>query len=389
MSLPIFARLIARQAWKQSERMNHFQRVWKDRSGIRWLTPWVSKVSRLCLVLARTVTRAFRARISVRASNHQRNIKPIISMNEITYLGLDISKNKLDLAGPNIKPLTFKNNNNDITRLLKFISKQTLGTSHIVLEPSGGYERMVILACEKANIPVCKVDPYQVRSFARSMGKLSKTDKHDAIILALFGKERRPRVMKPHDATLETLRVLYDRRLHLVKLQVQESNRLETALPAMRDHLEASLKFITQQLLEIETLMKSHIISNPEIEKKVERLKSVKGVGDQTARTLIVHMPELGGLTDKESAALVGVAPYNKDSGNYSGHRSTKGGRYHVRNILYMAAIAASRFNPILKNFYHRLIANGKKPKVALVAVMRKLIILLNKLIKNPNFVLA
>ena len=308
-------------------------------------------------------------------------------MNQITYLGLDISKNKLDLAGVDIKHLTFENNNKGIGQLLKFLSKLT--SLHLVLEPSGGYERMAILAFEKANIPVCKVDPYQVRSFARSMGKLAKTDKIDAIILALFGTERRPRVMKPHDAMLENLRMLYDRRQHLVHSQVQESNRLETALPAMRQHLDASLKFIAQQLLEIEVLIKNLIASNEEIGKKVDRLKSVKGVGDQTARALIVHMPELGDLTDKESAALGGVAPYNKDSGKHSGYRSIRGGRYHVRNVLYMAAVAASRSNPILKTFYHRLIANGKKPKVALVAVMRKLIILLNKLIKNPNFVLA
>ena len=308
-------------------------------------------------------------------------------MNQITYLGLDISKNKLDLAGVDIKHLTFENNNKGIGQLLKFLSKLT--SLHLVLEPSGGYERMAILAFEKANIPVCKVDPYQVRSFARSMGKLAKTDKIDAIILALFGTERRPRVMKPHDAMLENLRMLYDRRQHLVHSQVQESNRLETALPAMRQHLDASLKFIAQQLLEIEALIKNLIASNEEIRKKADRLKSVKGVGDQTARALIVHMPELGDLTDKESAALVGVAPYNKDSGKHSGYRSIRGGRYHVRNVLYMAAVAASRSNPILKTFYHRLIANGKKPKVALVAVMRKLIILLNKLIKNPNFVLA
>lgn len=308
-------------------------------------------------------------------------------MNQITYLGLDISKNKLDLAGVDIKHLTFENNNKGIGKLLKFLSKLT--SLHLVLEPSGGYERMAILAFEKANIPVCRVDPYQVRSFARSMGKLAKTDKIDAAILALFGKERHPRVMKPHDAMLENLQMLYDRRQHLVHSQVQESNRLETALPAMREHLKASLKFIAQQLLEIEVLIKNLIASNEEIGKKINRLKSVKGVGDQTARTLIVHMPELGDLTDKESAALVGVAPYNKDSGKHSGYRSIRGGRYHVRNVLYMAAVAAARSNPILKTFYHRLIANGKKPKVALVAVMRKLIILLNKLIKNPNFVLA
>lgn len=310
-------------------------------------------------------------------------------MSKNTYFGLDISKDKLDLAGPDIKHHTFDNNSKGIAALLKFISKLALPSPHLVLEPSGGYERLVILSCQEAKLPICKADPYQVRAFARSMGKSAKTDKHDAIVLALFGKERTPRVIKQYDSALEDLKALYRRRQHLIKLQVQESNRLETALPSMRAHLKSSLKFIAKQLLEIETLMKTSIASHEEIEKKVNRLKSVKGVGDQTARTLIVLMPELGDLTDKESAALVGVAPYNKDSGKYCGYRSIRGGRTHVRNILYMAAISASRFNPILKTFYHRLLANGKKPKVALTAVMRKLIIVLNKLIKNPNFALA
>ncbi len=189
-------------------------------------------------------------------------------MNEITYLGLDISKNKLDLAGPNIKHDTFKNNSKGIAQLLKFLSTLKLSSPHLVLEPSGGYERLLVLCCEKNNFPICKVDPYQVRCFARSKGKLAKTDKHDATILALFGKERRPRVMKPSDSTLENLRMLYDRRQHLVKSQVQESNRLETALPAMQQHLKSSLQFIADQLLEIEVLIKNLITSNKEIEKK-------------------------------------------------------------------------------------------------------------------------
>lgn len=305
----------------------------------------------------------------------------------ITYLGLDISKNKLDLAGPNIKHHTFENNNKGIAQLLKLLT--TLGSLHIILEPSGGYEQVVLSSLIKTNIPVSRVVPYQVRSFARSLGKLAKTDKIDASLLAQFGKERQPRPFKHYDESLDSLRCLYQRREQLLRLKNQDSNRLITASKTLQKHLQLSLKFYSKQLIQITAMIQKEIAANKEAKAKVERLTSVQGVGCQTALTLLLSMPELGSLNDKESAALVGVAPYNKDSGNYSGYRSIRGGRASVRKILYMAALSAARFNPILRSFYQRLLSSGKKPKVALTAVMRKLIILLNLLLKNPNFTLA
>ena len=308
--------------------------------------------------------------------------------NSTIYLGLDISKSKLDLAGPNIKHQSFDNTPEGITKLIELLQSSAL-SAYIVLEPTGGYERSVILAMERAKITVCRINPYQARAFATSMGKLAKTDKIDALMLARFGADRQPRPMSSYDEKQEALRVMYDRRQQLVRLQTCDSNHLETAIPSMRKHLETSLKFIAKQIAEIELMISEYFASNTELQENVDRLTSVQGVGIQTATVALAHMPELGNLSDKEAAALVGVAPYNKDSGNHSGHRSIRGGRRQVRNILFMAAISAARFNPILKTFYKRLIADGKPAKVALIAVARKLIVLLNLMLKNPNFSLA
>lgn len=308
--------------------------------------------------------------------------------NDTTYLGLDISKRLLDLAGPGIKHHIFENNPQGITNLIKFL-KTSSPSARLVLEPTGGYERSVLLALEEAAIPACRVNAYQVRAFAKSLGKLAKTDKIDATILAQFGKDRRPRVMPPYDEGQENLRMMYDRRQQLLRLQTQESNRLETAIPPMRKQLEESLKFVAKQIKEMNQMIENHIISHPETKRKIDRLKSVKGIGDQTAIVALAYMPELGELSAKEVAALAGLAPYNNDSGRRSGYRSVCGGRYQVRQVLYMAAISAARYNPILSAFYQHLIAQGKKPKVALTAVMRKLIVLLNLLLQNPNFSLA
>lgn len=309
-------------------------------------------------------------------------------INSITYLGLDISKHKLDLAGSGVKHQTFENTSEGITKLIELL-QSSAASAYIVLEPTGGYERSVILALEKEKITVCRINPFQARAFATSMGKLAKTDKIDALMLARFGAERQPRPMSCYDEKQEDLRVMYDRRQQLVRLQTCESNRLETAIPSMRKHLEVSLKFIGKQIAEVELMISEHISNNLELQKKVNRLTSVQGVGLQTATVALAYMPELGKLSDKQAAALVGVAPYNKDSGNHSGHRSIRGGRRQVRNILYMAALCAVRFNPVLKTFYNRLIAGGKPAKIALIAVARKLILLLNLMLKNPNFSLA
>ena len=308
--------------------------------------------------------------------------------NSTHYLGLDISKNKLDLGGPSMKSQTFANTTQGIASLVKTLMASA-PLAHIVLEPTGGYERSVVLALEKAKMTVCKVNPYQVHAFIRSMGKLAKTDKIDALMLAQFGSQRHPRPIRPYDEQQENLRAMYDRRQQLINLQTRESNRLGTAIPSMRKHLEESLVFLEKQLLEINKMICELIAANSEMQKKIDRIKSVKGLGDQTANVVLAYMPELGEIEDKQASALLGVAPYNKDSGNHSGYRSIKGGRHNVRSIFYMAAIAAARFNPILSSFYQRLVAKGKKPKVALIAVARKLIVLLNRMLKNPNFSLA
>ena len=283
----------------------------------------------------------------------------MINKNSIHYLGLDISKNKLDLAGPHIKHKTFTNTENGITSLVNFLLS-SLPSARIVLEPTGGYERSTILALEKAKITVCRVNAYHVRAFARSMGKLAKTDKIDAMILAQFGEQRHPRVMRPYDASQENLQVMHARRQQLLNLQTRESNRLETTIPSMRKHLENSLSFLATQLAEINIMITQHIAANPEMQKKIDRLKLVKGVGDQTANVVVAYLPELGEIEDQQAAALVGVAPYNNDSGKHAGHRSIRGGRHEIRSVLYMAAVSAVRSNSILSVFYHRLLKQGK-----------------------------
>jgi transposase len=309
----------------------------------------------------------------------------------IIYLGLDVSKGKLDLSGTknnNIKYQSFKNTSKGIKELLHFL-KPLASTIQIILEPTGGYERDIINALGGAQIAFSRVNAYQVRSFATGMGRLAKTDKIDAMVLAEFGEHRKPKPTQPLEQAQEELRVLFDRRGQLINAQTRESNRLETALPTMKPHLKKSLKFIKTQIEEIDVMINEYFATHQETQEKINRLQLVKGVGKQTATAFVTYVPELGKISDKQAAALVGVAPFNRDSGKTNKYRSIRHGRPQVRTILYMAALCASKKNHILKKFYSRLIAQGKPAKVALVAVMRKLVMLLNHMIKNPNFSLA
>lgn len=308
-----------------------------------------------------------------------------------TYLGLDISKGKLDLSGTEnnkINHQTFENTSKGIKSLLHFL-KPLAPNIQIILEPTGGYERNVVNALGKAQIAFSKINPYQIRSFATGIGKLAKTDEIDALVLAKFGEHCKPKLTQPLDETQEELRDLYDRREQLINAQTRESNRLETVSPKMEAHLKKSLKFIKSQIKEIDGMIDEYFSTHPETQEKLNRLQSVKGVGKQTATVFIAYMPELGTISNKAAAALVGIAPFNRDSGKTYKYRSIQRGRYQIRHVLYMAAVCASRRNRILKEFYCRLIAQGKPAKVALVAVMRKLVILLNHMLKNPNFSLA
>ncbi len=307
------------------------------------------------------------------------------------YLGLDVSKEKLDLSGTETNKIeyqVFKNTSKGIKALMQVLKRLTPSVQ-IILEPTGGYELHAVEALGAAQITFSKINPYQVRSFATGIGKLAKTDKIDAMVLAKFGEHCTPQPTQPLDIAQEELRDLYDRRQQLLNARTRESNRLETASSKMKTHLKESLCFINKQLQKIDAMIEQHFFANPQTQEKINRLQSVKGVGKQTATAFAVYMPELGQVSGKVAAALVGVAPFNRDSGKTRGYRSIQRGRPQIRHVLYMAAVSASRSNRFLKEFYLRLRAQGKPTKVALVAVMRKLVMLLNHMIKNPNFSLA
>ncbi|MFZ4116529.1 MAG: IS110 family transposase [Chthoniobacterales bacterium] len=309
----------------------------------------------------------------------------------ITYLGLDVSKVKLDLSGTEnstIKHQIFENTSKGIKELIHFLRSLTTSLQ-IVLEPTGGYERLVIEALRKAQIVFSRVNAHQVRAFAIGLGWLAKTDKIDAFILAKFGECAQPKPSQFAEKAEEELRALYDRRQQLISIQTSECNRLETALPAMKSHLMESLCFINKQIKKIDLMIEKYFSKHPQTQEKIRRLQSVVGVGKQTATAFVVYMPELGKISHKAAAALVGVAPFNRDSGKTFKNRSIQRGRSQLRRVLYMAAVCASQRNHILKKFYARLKAQGKPAKLALVAVMRKLVMLLNHMMENPNFSLA
>jgi transposase len=306
---------------------------------------------------------------------------------QVIHLGLDVAKAHLDLAGPGIKEQRFGNDAAGRAELISVL----MGIKdpvQVVCEASGGYEKAVLETLVAAGVRASRVHAEDVRHFARSRGQRAKNDRLDAELLAEFGRERRPRLWQPVEAVREELRALHDRRRQLVELRTKESNRLETASARLAQLLEKSIAFLDAQIAEVDELLEQHIDSDPGLKAEAERLTSVRGVGPVTAMALLSHLPELGRVSDKEIAALVGVAPFAKDSGTLQGRRTIRGGRVAVRNVLYMAAVAASRWNPILRDFYQRLIAKGKPAKLALTAVMRKLIVLLNRLAANPNFTL-
>jgi transposase len=309
------------------------------------------------------------------------------TVKETIYFGLDVAKAHLDLAGPGIKEQRFENNPQGFTALVAALSA-VKDRAQVICEASGGYEKAVLEALVSRGLRASRVHAEDVRYFARSRGQRAKNDRLDAGLLAEFGRERRPRPWQPMEANREELRALHDRRRQLVELRTKESNRLENASPRLKGLLEKSIAFLDAQIKEVDELLQQHIDSNPELKAQSERLTSVQGVGPVTAMALLSHLPELGRVSDKEISALVGVAPFAKDSGTLQGRRTIRGGRVAVRNVLYMAAVAASRWNPILRDFYQRLVAKGKPAKLALTAVMRKLIVLLNRLAANPDFTL-
>lgn len=298
------------------------------------------------------------------------------------FVGIDVSKDRLDIARhPTGEREAVPNAEPAITALVARL--QTCHPTLIVLEATGGFELAVTAALAAAQQPVVVVNPRQVRDFAKATGQLAKTDALDAAILAQFAEVVRPALRPVPEATTQALAAVLARRRQLVAMRTAESNRLGTALPPVRKGIRAHLAWLDRQLAQLDEDLTRAIRESPVWREKDDLLQSAPGVGPVLARTLLAALPELGTLTRQQIAALVGVAPLNRDSGTWRGRRRVWGGRAQVRAALYMSALVATRFNPVVRAFYQRLCAAGKAKKVALTACMRKLLTILNAMLKH------
>jgi transposase len=298
------------------------------------------------------------------------------------FVGIDVSKARLDIAWrPSGAMESFPNNKTGIKSLLKQLC--TVKPVLIVLEASGGIERALVRALVAAELPLTVANPRQVRDFAKATGQLAKTDVLDAQILARFAEAMRPALRPlPDEMTLE-LRALIGRRRQITEMLAAEKNRLSRAPRQVQKRIEAHIRWLQSELERYDEELDQTIRQSPIWREQENLLKSVPGIGSIISRTVLAELPELGSLNRKQIAALVGVAPLNWDSGLLRGRRVIWGGRAHVRTALYMAALTASRCNPVIRDFYKRLRAAGKKPNVALVACMRKLVVILNAILKH------
>lgn len=301
-------------------------------------------------------------------------------------LGVDVSKDKLDFVfsdgGP---PQSIANTEEQIVRqLIQPIDHPD--TTLVVLEATGGYEERVVSLLHQHHIALAVVNPRRVRDFAQAIGRDAKTDPIDAQVIAFYGQVVQPQPQAAQSEDDKKLRALVERRRQLLELLTQENNRLQqTPDPEIRGYIQESIHTLKKQLQAIDQRLAQCVQNNSVHARKVEILQSVKGLGPVAISTFLAELPELGQLNRSEIAKLVGVAPINRDSGTQSRQRRTGGGRSYVRRVLYMATLTATRFNPLLKTFYQRLLHNGKPKKVALMAAMRKLITILNTLLKNDR----
>jgi transposase len=306
----------------------------------------------------------------------------------IVYIGADVAKAEIvwDVRG---KCMRCPNTPEALRKMLGVIAR-LCGTIQVVCESSGGYERLLLKTCAELQLRASRIEPGRARHHALAQGRLAKTDPLDAKVLSSYGEAHQPEPQTPASQAQRDLTALRDRCDQLKQMRVAEGNRLEQVeLPTIQKSIQRIIKHIQKELDGVEVELARRVEENPDWKARQERLMQVQGVGTGTATALLAYMPELGSLEDGEVAALSGTAPYNRESGTQAGSRSIYGGRPAVRRALYMAALSAKAHNPILKEFFLRLVMAGKKKKVALVAVMRKLVILLNRMLKYPEFNLA
>ncbi len=299
-----------------------------------------------------------------------------------TFIGIDVSKETLDVAEDgetDVQP--YANDVAGIAALTAWIAEK--GGTLVVVEASGGWELDLVTALAVAGLPAAVVNPTRVRNFAKALGQYAKTDKIDARVLARFAAVVQPPVRPLKSGEQARLAAVISRRQQLVDMLTQEKNRRLTTREEMRDQLERHISWLETELADLNDQLEKLVAHCADWQAKKDVMMSVKGVGSVTATTLLADLPELGTLNRQQIAALVGLAPLNKDSGRKRGKRHIFGGRKAVRSKLYMAALSASKHNPIIRSFYERLLAKGKLEKVALTACMRKLLVILNAMIRD------
>jgi transposase len=300
------------------------------------------------------------------------------------YVGIDVAKATLDIAAlPSGETWSVTNDETGLQELLPRLL--TLAPTLVVLEATGGFESAAVAALAKAAVPVVVANPRQVRDFAKALGRLAKTDALDAAILAAFAQRVRPEPRALPDETAQLLDSLLTRRRQLIEMLTAERNRLGFARAVVKRDLLQHIRWLEKRLGDMDHDLHDALRTSPLYQSKVTLLQSVPGVGQITALTLVAALPELGHLSRREIAALVGVAPLNRDSGTLRGKRLVWGGRAPVRAALYMAAFVGVRWNPVLRQFYTRLRAAGKPFKVAVTACMRKLLVILNTMMRHQQ----
>lgn len=300
---------------------------------------------------------------------------------EPVYVGMDVSKATIDICASDGEAWQVANDDASMGELCSRIA--SMGPALVVLEATGGYELRAAGALAVTGVPVAVVNPRQVRSYARSVGQLAKTDRIDARILARFAAAVRPEPRPLPDAETNELEALITRRRQVIDMITAERNRLELATPLTRKQIKLHIGWLQRQVAKVDEDITGMVRRSPVWRAKDDLLQSVPGIGDATSRSLLALLPELGTLKKKQLAALVGVAPINRDSGTMRGRRRVWGGRARVRGALYMATLVGTRWNPTLKAFYTRLRAAGKPAKVAIVACMHKLLIIINAIMRD------
>ena len=301
-----------------------------------------------------------------------------------TYVGIDVSKDGVDVA---VRPSgdSWRTPYDEAEVTLLVAKVQNLRPAGIVMEATGGLEVPLAAALAAVKLPVAVVNPRQVRDFAKSTGRLAKTDALDAHVLAHFAEAVRPEVRPLPDADTQEFNALTVRRSQLITMLVAEKNRLGRATRAVSPRIQEHIAWLEMEIGDLDSELRETLQRSPVWREKDDLLRSIPGVGEQISFVILAHLPELGTLDGKQIAALVGVAPMNRDSGIMRGRRSIWGGRSRVRSVLYMGALNASRCNPAIRDFYQRLLVAGKPKKVALTACMRKLLIIMNSMVKNDQ----